>query len=232
VQGVRGLAIVLWAISACGGEAPAVQAPTEPSRASAAAPEDPAFPGEDQPLKRFHSVRFKLWLPLPDGPAWRIDDHARPELVATHAATSSKLTLMTTIEPELMNRRKCEERARAAGFVPEPGGGSQNFRTVEDQAIVGPDAYDTRIWVMLQPGGKPGTSLRGHVFAFGAYIRKCLLVHFESEVSSDKLEDVLSERLATARLRIVGGIALEPFDEPPRAKRPGDLGVSPNGSGN
>jgi hypothetical protein len=187
--------------------------------ASAPPPGEPAFVGEDRPLKRFHSARFELWIPLPDGPAWRIDDHTRPELVATHAATSSKLTLKTTIEPELMNRQKCEDRARAAGLVPEQTG-SQNFRTVEDQAIVGPDAYDTRIWVMLQPGGKPGTSLRGHVFAFGAYIRKCLFVHFESEVSSDKLEDVLSERLATARLRIVGGIALEPFDEPRRAGHP------------
>ena len=34
----------------------------------------------------------------------------------------------------------------------------------------------------------------------------------------DRFEDVLSARLATARLRILGGIVLEPFDEPPRDK--------------
>jgi hypothetical protein len=204
-------------VAACGaGEETAVQAP--PNLPVASSLTDASFPDDDRPLKRFHSARFKLSIPLPDGPAWKIDDHTRPQLVATHAPTSSRLTVMTTIEPELMNRQKCELRARESGLV--PGGTSEDggagFRTVEDTPTIGPEAYDTRVWVMLQPGGKPGTALRGHVFAFGAYIRKCLFVHFESEVSSDRQEDVLSARLATARLRIVGGIALEPFDEPRR----------------
>ncbi len=205
----------------CGGEAPTVQAPTTGN--AAVAPVDAAFLDADKPLKRYHSARFKLSIPLPDGPAWKIDDHSGPALVATHAPTSSTLTVLTTIERELMNREKCEARARASGLVPE-GARSAELRTVEDLATIGPEAYDTRIWVALQPGSKPSTPLRGHVLVFGAYVRKCLFVHYESAVPSDKLEDVLSARLATARLRIVGGIALEPFDEPRRDKPavPGD----------
>jgi len=92
------------------------------------------------------------------------------------------------------------------------------YSSVEDQATVGPDAYDTRIWVALSAGRAAGAPLVGHVFAFGAYIHKCLFFHFASEVASDRFEDALSSRLATARLRIFGGLALEAFDEPPRDK--------------
>jgi hypothetical protein len=210
--------MTLLALAACAGAGPpAVQPPATGEVASPSG--DIPFPEDDKPLKRFHSARFKLSIPLPDGPAWKIDDHTRPQLVATHAPTSSKLTLMTVIEPELMNRQKCEARARESGLVPGDGvgdGGTGALRTVEDEVTIGPEAYDTRVWVTLQPGGKAGASLRGHVFAFGAYVRKCLFVHYESEVSTDKQEDVLSARLATARVRIVGGLGLEPFDEPRR----------------
>jgi hypothetical protein len=210
--------VLALALAGCGGgDEPRVLAPTT-GQVAAAPGEGASFADDDKPLKRFHSARFKLSIPLPDGPAWRIDDHSRPELVATHPPTSSRLTVLGTIEPELMNRQKCEARARALGFAPEDAGdgGARGQRTVEDEVTIGPEAYDTRVWVTIQPGGKPGTALRGHVFAFGAYIRKCLIVHFESEVSTDTQEQILSERLATARLRIVAGIALEPFDEPRR----------------
>jgi hypothetical protein len=211
--GALGICVVVLAgpiVGACGAAEPSVQAPT----AGPVAPSTgPVVFADDGALKRFRSNRFRVSIPLPDGRTWKIDDHTRPELVARHAPTSSSLTLYSSIEPDLVNRQKCEERARALGLVP-PG----ELRTVEDQATVGPDAYDTRIWVALSAGRAAGAPLVGHVFAFGAYIHKCLFFHFASEVASDRFEDALSSRLATARLRIFGGLALEAFDEPPRDK--------------
>jgi len=208
------VAWVGWvALVACGGEAPRVQAATTNEVSPQSSPGAASFSEDDAAFKRFHSVRFKLFIPLPDRVAWRIDDHLRREFVAVHPPTHSTLVLYEFMEPELVNRAKCETFTRELGFVP-PG----ELRTVEDLATVGPEAYDTRVWVALRTGGGPGASLEGHVFAFGAYVHKCLFFHFSSEVASDRDEPVLSSRLAVARLRILGGLTVEPFDEPPRAK--------------
>jgi hypothetical protein len=56
----------------------------------------------------------------------------------------------------------------------------------------------------------PDAPVGGHIFAFGAFIRQCLFVHFESEVPSAKEEEVLSSRLALVKVRLVGAIALDP----------------------
>lgn len=151
---------------------------------------------------RFQSKRFLLSVPLPDGRAWKIDDHSQPELVAVHDPTSSRLTLTVTREDELMNRAKCESRARDHGRVP-----SARLATVEDQVTIGPSAFDSRIWVALDAGG-PGAEMEGHVFLFGAYIRHCLFVHLSTKAPSGS-EDVMSSRLAVARERIIGGITLD-----------------------
>ena len=150
-------------------------------------------------------------IPLPDGRTWIVDDHSQRELIATHALTRSKLVLYAFAEPELMSRQRCEARVREMNLVP-----TRTLQTVDDQTTIGPDAYDTRIWVALETGGKPGAPLAGHVFMFGGFLRKCLFAHFSSEVDTDRDEPVLSSRLATARMRIVGAVTVEPFDEPPR----------------
>jgi hypothetical protein len=152
-----------------------------------------------------------LSVPLPDGRAWKIDDHHRPELVATHAPTRSTLTLSSFTEPELMNRQSCEARARESGLVT-----LRDPRTIADETTVGPDAYDSRIWIALETGNSSGSALTGHAFLFGAYVRKCLLVHYATSVPSVTDEPLLTSRLATARLLILGGIQMEPFDEPAR----------------
>jgi hypothetical protein len=179
-------------------------------------PSGPAvFSDDDRSLVRFHSLRFKLSIPLPDGQAWRVDDHSRRELLATHAPTHSALLIYLFTEPDLMNRQKCEARARELGLVARG-----DLRTVEDAVTVGPEAYDTRVWVALAAGRAPGDKLAGHVFGFGAYIHKCLFFHYASDVASDHDEPLLSARLATARTRILAGIGVDPFDAPPR-ERPG-----------
>jgi hypothetical protein len=153
---------------------------------------------------RYHSTRLQLSLPLPDGKGWRIDDHSQPSLIASHDATQSRVTVLTTQEDELVNRQKCEARARELGWV-----ASTTLTTVDAQVTVGPEAYDSRVWVALD-AARPGGALVGHVYLFGAFLRRCLLVHVATTVASAKDEEVLSERLALVRARVVQGLTLDP----------------------
>lgn len=197
------LTLATTASIACGacGDAPAQAPPRLPDTARTSAPR---YPNDDASWGRYHSRRLLLSIPLPDGKAWKIDDHSRPSLFAVHEATGSKVSVITTQEDDLVNRKKCEERARALGFVT-----STTLTTVDDEVTIGPEAYDSRIWVAID-AAKPGGVLEGHVFLFGAFIRKCLLVHVSTQVASAKDEEVLSERLALARGRIVRGLTIDP----------------------
>jgi hypothetical protein len=167
-----------------------------------------SFTEDPRPL-RFRSARFELSVPFPDGHGWRIDDRHTPMLVATHAATESKLTLGLSTEPQLMNRQRCEAAARERGLVHDDA-----FQTVADEVIVGPGPYDTHITVSVLPGTAPHRSLSGHVFLFGAYMKKCLFVHFETKERDGEDEAALSARLAVARLQMLGAIKVEAFDVP------------------
>jgi hypothetical protein len=172
------------------------------------------FPDEPRALLRYHSLRFGLTVPLPDGRAWKIDDHKTSALVAEHTPTNSTLTVRRWTEPDVMNRQRCEDRARESGLFSLRDG-----RTIEDLTTVGPDAYDSRIWVAVESRG-PMASLTGHVFLFGAFVRKCLFAHYATEIPSEKEEPLLTSRLAVARLRILAGIQIVAFDEPQRPSEP------------
>jgi hypothetical protein len=190
----------------CG--APATAAPL------VAVPHVVTFTEDPKPLP-FRSARFELTVPFPDGHGWRIDDHRTPLLVATHAATDSTLTLGLTPEQALMNRQRCEALARERGLVHD-----DSFQTVADEVIVGPGPYDSHVTVSALPGAAPHRSLSGHVFLFGAYMRKCLFVHYETKEREGEDEAALSARLAVARLQMIGAIRVEAFDVPPPARRP------------
>lgn len=187
----------------CGGDGGASSSGAGPAIPPMAAPKTVAFPNEEGTWGRYHSKRFLLSFPLPDGRSWAIDDKRAPELVATHAATTSSMRVLVTHETELMSRSRCETRARELGWV------RGELTTVDEQVQTGPDAYDSRVWVALQPG-KPGGPVEGHVFLFGGFLRQCLLVDFRTEVPSSKDEDVLSSRLALVRARVVRGLQLDP----------------------
>jgi hypothetical protein len=171
------------------------------------------FPEPESSWPKVHSVRFHASLPLPEAREWVVDDQSRAELVATHAATRSRVVLFFETEPALMNRHRCEARARELGMVPNGA-----LHTVEDSVTVGPEAYDTRVWVALEPSKTERGPITGHVFAFGAYVRKCLYMHFTSEIPSGQDEAILSQRLALARVRILQGITLDNMQGIPREK--------------
>jgi hypothetical protein len=209
-QGLRSLTLALL-LSACGEGQPPVVSPTRPVHPP---PAIVTFSEEPTALPKFISKRFHLTLPLPDGKAWKIDDHSRPLLVATHEATRSRVEAVVFAEPDLMSRQKCEERAREMKLVP-----AQELQTLEDVVKTFPDAFDTRLWVALEPGKSAEQPVLGHVLAFGGFLRKCLFFHFVTEVPSARYETVLSSRLAVARLRIFGGIDIESIAEVPRSRR-------------
>jgi hypothetical protein len=208
VRAVLTLAAFAVAATACGEPAP----PAAAAPASAGVPPIvPEYPTDDASWGKFHSKRFQLSVPLPDGRGWKIDDHGHPELVAVHPPTSSTVTLVTTQEEELMNRTRCEARARSMGWLSRPHGkeDGEGLTTVDDQVQTGPDTYDSRVWVTID-AGRPDGALEGHVFLFGASVRRCLLVHVSTRVPSAKNEGVLASRLAIASARIVNGIRIDP----------------------
>jgi hypothetical protein len=154
-------------------------------------------------------------VPLPDGHAWRIDDHSQPELVATHAPTRSKLVVAVFRTDDLVGRGQCEVLSRGQRLVP-PG----DFRTLEDGAAITQQTFDTRVWVAIDPGSGPGASLVGYVIAFGGFLRKCFAFVFSTQVDNASDEPVLSSRLAFVRARIFGGLVLDAFGTLPRDSAP------------
>lgn len=187
-------------------------APQQP--VTAVAPVRPAaaeFADDPRPLPRYHSKRLALSLPLPDGQAWRIDDHSRPELVATHAPTRSRVLVAVLREDVLVGRTECEAIARERKLI--PGG---ELHTLESAIDVTQQNYDTRIWVAVEPGAGPGSPITGHVMAFGGFLRKCYVFDFSTQIEGVADEPVLSSRLAFARARILGGLELDVFGVVPR----------------
>lgn len=206
--------------TACGGP-PAATPTTTPT--PSVKESSHGFGSDTSKWGTYHSKRFQVSFSLPDGKAWRIDDHSRPSLRAVHEATGSRLELIGTRETDLMNRERCEARARETGFVP-----NAHLVTVDDEVTVSPGPYDSRVWVAIDTPAdakSPSGALHGHVFLFGAFLRQCLLVHFETTVDSQGEEPALSSRLAMARARIVRDMSLDPprttpFAEVPRASAP------------
>lgn len=204
--------LVVTAVVGCGPDAP----PASPSPMALGTPKlEPAMPFVDTPATwgAFHSKRHLLTVHLPDGHAWKVDDHARPELYAIHPATRSELTVSLGPAGDLVGRTQCEAIARKKGLLP-----AVELRTLEDRVTVGPEAYDTRIWVALEV--RPQGQLAAHLFAFGGMIRSCFFFHFRTEVQSLASEEVLTQRLALARTRILDRVDLDPPRVTPDAELP------------
>jgi hypothetical protein len=214
------LALLTLALLGCSGESkqPVVNANSTPTPASSSANKPREYSEEDGAWAKFHSKRFQITIPLPDGKAWKIDDHKAPELVATHATTESELHVLATNEEDLMNRQRCEERAKKLGWLPAKEGA---LSTMTDDVYVSQDGYDTRLWVALE-AARPGGGVQGHIFMFGAYIRKCLLVHLSTSVPSAKDEEVIAKRLAIAETRIIKKISVAPLRTTDDAQVPRD----------
>jgi hypothetical protein len=153
-------------------------------------------------------------LPLPDGPRWRIDDHRNAMLRATHEGTHSKVELVIWREEELVNRQKCEDRAREKGY------GERAGDEVDTEITSVPQGWDTLVWIGADHGASDAkrgeAETTANLYAFAANVRKCLYFHF----STNAAPSAISERLAFVRLRVLGDLRLDSFDVP-REHAPG-----------
>jgi hypothetical protein len=201
------LASCVWPVLSCSASAAQVPSAAPPDHAPVA-----TFSDDTSRLPRYRSKRLGLSLPLPDGRAWRIDDHSRPELVATHLATRSTVVVAVLRTPANVGRTQCEDLARDAHLVPAGA-----LQTLDEETTVTQGTFDTEVRVALQVGGNPGEPLVGHVLAFGGSLRKCYVFDFATEVEGAADEPALSARLAFARTRILGGLELDALATPSRA---------------
>ena len=133
---------------------------------------------EAGPLARYRSRRLGLSLSLPHGREWRIDDHSQPELVATHAATRSRVVVSVFTAGELVGRAQCEDLARERRLVP-----AGDLRPLEDVVSITQGTFDTRVVVSVSPDEATG-ALAGHVMAFGGFLRRCYVFVYSTEVAS------------------------------------------------
>lgn len=202
-QGLTAVALTV-ALAACGPPAPVAQNPVTPAPASS----DLVDPAPH--WQHFVSSRFGVSMGLPDGKSWRIDDHTKPFLFATHEGSRSSIVLRTWSDDELQSRQRCELKAREMQIFPDA-----ELETVADDHVAEPTSYDTRLWIAIEPRGAAG--IAGHVIAVGGFVRRCLFFHFETLVPQGQ-EQALSARLALARMRIFGALELGHIDSVPKER--------------
>ncbi len=214
VRAPLALVLVAFALLGCGSKAPS-QPPTNPpprplpSAGSAAPPADPIAAATS--FTTFTSARFNLAVPIPDGASFRVDDRTERWLVATHEATSSLLLVRTWREDAVVNRARCEERARTWRDLPVRA----SSRLLEARRVPVPADHDTVAEVRLGLGRSPA---EGFVLAFGGWAKRCFAYVF---VTRDADPRVVTARLATlmdgslARIRIESELApVRPVREP------------------
>lgn len=138
----------------------------------------------------FDSRRQGLIVPLPDGRNWRIDDHSSRWLEATHQPTGSTLLVRTWDEIGLIDRHKCEARARQWRALP-PGGGA----AMEERAIPTLPDYDTHVEVHID-ASRPGEPIAAYALAFGGWARGCFAWIYTTTARGGAAEAALGDRLA------------------------------------
>jgi hypothetical protein len=162
----------------------------------------------------FHSKRFELTLGLPDGSAWKIDDHKTPWLRATHDATRSALLVRSWSESENVTRKACYARAREwESALPD----------LEAQPLIGDDlrtvlgyrdAARVAVGVLVRGGAEPATG--GFVVAVVGEVHRCVLVAYQTEANGASAQDDVAERLAIVADRLLPSMKLDQSFAPSR----------------
>lgn len=193
-------ALALLALLACG--PPPAAPPPPPVAVAAPEPPPPAFSAGA--WGTFHSERFGLRIPLPEGKAWRIDDHHGPWLEATHAAEGSTLLVRSWTEDGRATRARCEAQARLWRPLPD----RPSADVMQERSIAAPEGFDTQIVIAVVPG-KAGAPLAAFALAFGAHAHRCFAWAYTTSAAGPGAERVLGERLAAMVERSLGKVVLE-----------------------
>jgi len=189
-------------LAACGSP-PAAPPPPVPSGAAPAPAPAPA-PLGGLAWGTFHSERFELLLPLPDGRAWRIDDHGGPWLSATHPGSESALVVRSWTEDGRVNRQRCEERARLWRTFPDPARAEE----VKARSVDAPAGFDTFVSIGVLTG-KPDAPIAGFALAFGGHGHRCFAWAYTTLARGPGAAELLGERLATMVERSLGKVVIE-----------------------
>lgn len=146
---------------------------------------------------------LQLHVPIPEPRKWRMAERGN-EVVGVHSASHSKLWVTFWEERDLQNRTTCRAGAERDGLLAK-----RPMAVLEEHVDALPDAYDTRFWVAID-SARPEGRITGHVYATGAFLKRCFFFHYESSVPSEAHSDVLGARLAAARIRMLGTMKLDP----------------------
>jgi hypothetical protein len=161
----------------------------------------------------FHSKRFEMSIGLPDGAAWKIDDHRSGWLRAEHPGTRSTFALRFWSEADNVTRKGCYARARE--WDPE-------LPDLEAQALIDDRMRpwlgfrDARVavGVAVRPGSAPATG--GFVVAIVGDVRRCALAAFRTEAEGAAAQDEVADRLVVVSDRVLPSMKLDQSFTPSR----------------
>jgi len=174
----------------------------------------------DGPWGEFVSKRFGVRVPLPDGKAWRIDDHTEHWLMATHGPSGAVLLLRAWREDSVVNRQRCEDKARLWRKLPERG----PAEIVERRAVNVPKDFDTVVEIgVVATRGPASDRIDAFAMAFGGWAHRCFAYVFTTSARGQGAEEVVGERLGTMVQGSLEKLSFESEVEPriERGKGPG-----------
>jgi hypothetical protein len=214
------LAALVFAMSACAAAEPAPKAAEQPARS------EPLASFQGTRWGTFHSKRFELSMGLPDGAAWKIDDHRSGWLRATHEPTRSALLVRSWAEDSIVTRKGCYARAREwEPRLPD----LDAVPLIDDKMRPLLGSRDARVAVGVVVRGAPTPSTDGFVVGIAGDVHRCAVVVFQTEASGDLAQDEIADRLVIASDRLLPSMKLDQSFAPSREPAilpPGAAGVS------
>jgi hypothetical protein len=160
----------------------------------------------------FHSARFELSLDLPDGAAWRVDDHKTPWLVAIHERTRSTLQVRSWNEDRPATKHRCYERVRQW---------KQGLPDIDTAHAIGDELRHLDAGVEARmvsgidvPEGSPNIS--GYAIAVGTLVRKCIVIIYQTEASRPSGPAALADRLAVVSETVMAKVRFDRMLSPVR----------------
>ena len=143
---------------------------------------------------KFASKRFDLTIALPDGHAWRIDDHKTHWLVASHPASSTVVRVRMWREPELMSRDRCERRARDwTRDIPIIADARLLERRSEPELPA--PGYDTELVSGIANAQRQGELVEGFILGFGASMKRCIAMVLTTSSNGPGASERVGDRL-------------------------------------
>jgi hypothetical protein len=134
---------------------------------------------------------------LPVRSEWRHEQRGSWD-VLRHDASSSELSIRAWVAEKVVNRNDCEAEARRFGSaLPSV----EDEFLLEERALGVPEGYDTALRAGVRASER---AIEGVATAFGANVRKCLGVVFETQASGASSERVVAQRLRLVADGVLG----------------------------